>query len=159
MCPVLVFIAGDLVLAVADQGIPLDHLALVAKGACVPGSHGTVTIGEMGCDRLLPLGHHTDSWLKHTPSLSVKEPTCLSWSFRLRGRLQAWTQVCSGNILWATIFPPSLCLTTHGNLPERSLNTHLEPQFLRMPPGGHLQIVWLMWPVGFMLMVPQDCIY
>lgn len=30
----------------AAQGIPLDLLALVARGACVPGSHRTVTIGE-----------------------------------------------------------------------------------------------------------------
>lgn len=36
-----VFIPGDLAFTSADQGIPVDHLALMRKGACLPESHET----------------------------------------------------------------------------------------------------------------------
>lgn len=39
-----VFMSGVTVFAAATQRISLDHLALVAKEACVSGSHETVTI-------------------------------------------------------------------------------------------------------------------
>lgn len=35
-----------LVSVAATQGMPHEYLALVARRACVPGSHGTVTIRE-----------------------------------------------------------------------------------------------------------------
>ena len=42
----LLYTSGTMVFAASTQGIPLDHLALVARWACVPGSHRTVTTGE-----------------------------------------------------------------------------------------------------------------
>lgn len=38
------------------QGSPLDLLALEARGACDPGSHGTVNIGESVLGRSPPHG-------------------------------------------------------------------------------------------------------
>lgn len=57
----------------AAQGIPLDLLALVARGACVPWSHRNITIEETVLGRLPSPGLCTDSRLKHTPGLSMKE--------------------------------------------------------------------------------------
>ena len=65
------------------SGTPLDCLALVASGACIPGSHGTVTIGEK------PPGHSADSRMKHI-CLSVKKPIYFPWIFSLRGRILVW---------------------------------------------------------------------
>ena len=70
LLPLCRFMFGDPVFMFATQRTPLDHLALAVRGACVPGSHGTVTIGETVLGRLPLSGHHTDSWLKHIPSLS-----------------------------------------------------------------------------------------
>ena len=46
----------------------------------------------------------------------------------------------------------SLCLT--GVSPKRSLYPCLAPPFLQLPSG---YMVWLWWPVGLMLTIPQDC--
>lgn len=43
------------------------------QGSCVSGSHRTVTTKKTVLSRLLLPGHHTDSRLKHTPGLPVKE--------------------------------------------------------------------------------------
>lgn len=42
-----------------------DCLALVARGACVPGSHRSVTTREMVLGMLPPPENQTDSRLKH----------------------------------------------------------------------------------------------
>ena len=47
-----VLMSGALVFTAAAEGIPLDCLALMAKGACVPQSYKTVTIGETVLGRL-----------------------------------------------------------------------------------------------------------
>ena len=60
----------------ATQGMPLDHLALWARGACDPEFHGTVTIRETVLGRLPLLGHCTDSRLRHTPVFLSKRPAC-----------------------------------------------------------------------------------
>lgn len=39
-----VTISGDLYFSAASPGTPLDHLPLGARGTCIPGSHGTVTV-------------------------------------------------------------------------------------------------------------------
>jgi len=64
--------SGALVFAVATQETPLDHLAPEARGACIPRSHETVTIGGTVVDRLPLPGLCTYSRLKHTSSLSEK---------------------------------------------------------------------------------------
>lgn len=87
MSGALVFTFDDPVFAAATQGAPLDHLALEARGSCIPGSHGTRTIRDSVLGRLLPSGHCTDSRLKHTPSLAEKEAYLLVRSFGLTGRL------------------------------------------------------------------------
>ena len=45
MSGALGFISGALVLLVATQGTP-EHLALVARGPCIPRYHETITAGE-----------------------------------------------------------------------------------------------------------------
>lgn len=55
-----------LVFAANVQGIPLDHLALVAKGPCIPGSHGTVAIEETVLGRLPFPEHCSNSRLRQT---------------------------------------------------------------------------------------------
>ena len=64
--------SDDLVFVAATQGMPFDHLALVARGAYVFGSHGAVTVGEI-VGRLPPQGNCTDSRFKHNSCLFVKE--------------------------------------------------------------------------------------
>lgn len=63
-------------------GMLTDSLALVARGACVPGPHETVTIGDLVLSRLLYPGYCTDKRLKHTPRLSVKEDYLLVLEFQ-----------------------------------------------------------------------------
>lgn len=47
-----VFTSGALIFEVATQEmVPLDHLDLVAKKACVPGAHGIATMRK-SCGRL-----------------------------------------------------------------------------------------------------------
>lgn len=66
--------------------MPFDHLALEAKGGLSSWFHGAVKIKETAFGWLLPLRHYTDSRLKHTPSVSMKEVHLLFRSFGLRGR-------------------------------------------------------------------------
>lgn len=73
MSGVPVFASGALVFAADAQGISLDCLTLVGAGDDVPRSHRIVTIREGVLGRLPSPGHCTDSGLKHSPSLSVKE--------------------------------------------------------------------------------------
>lgn len=56
----------------AIQGMPFDHLVLVATVAFASVSHKTVTIGDSFC-QLLPPKHYTDNRLKHTPIITGKE--------------------------------------------------------------------------------------
>ena len=88
-----VFISGALVYVAAAQEIPLKCLALVARGACVPGSHGTVAIGETVPRRLPSLGYCTHSRLKQTPSLSLKEAYLFVLEFWLCGGGEGCLQV------------------------------------------------------------------
>lgn len=160
-----VFMSGTLVSAAATQRIPLDCLALVAREACVPGSHETVTIVET-----FLAGYHiqgttqTLDW--NTPlGFLWKRLTCLSQSltieagFRIGIHLRA-TDMLSGNTGWEIPLGALICLVTvHWYIQERRLYTHLEPFVLKLLTGRHLRIARLWWPVRLMLMVPQDCIY
>lgn len=71
------------------QGMPLDHLALGAKGTCIPGLHRTVPIGKTVLGRPPPSGHHTDSRWKHTHY----QPSCGKGLF-----------ACPGTSIWGTDF-------------------------------------------------------
>lgn len=51
----------------------LDHLALVARVACVPGPHRTVVLEKIVLGRLPYPWHGVDSRLKHFPSLPVRK--------------------------------------------------------------------------------------
>lgn len=57
MSGALVFTSGAMVFAAATQGIPLDHLASVARGACISGPYRTVIIKETVLGRLSPPRH------------------------------------------------------------------------------------------------------
>lgn len=60
----LVFTFGDMILTAATQRKTCDQLV---RGACIPGSHRTVTIIETVLGRLPFPGHHTDSRLNTLP--------------------------------------------------------------------------------------------
>lgn len=83
----LVFTFGDMVLAAAIQGKTCDHLV---RGACIPGSHRTVTIIETVLGRLPFPRHCTNSRLKYTPTVFVKEDICLSRNFSPGDRQWVW---------------------------------------------------------------------
>lgn len=46
MSGALVFMSGALMLVAVTEGMPLECLAVMASGACVPESHRTATIRE-----------------------------------------------------------------------------------------------------------------
>lgn len=58
----------------------LSHLALLASGACIPGFHRTVAVGQFLA------GYHPSSRLVYTPSLSVKEASLLVLELWPKGR-------------------------------------------------------------------------
>ena len=65
------------VFVVAAQEMPLDRWFLVARGACGPGSHGTVTIKE-----------RESSWLATTSgALHRQQPETRPYSFSERALL------------------------------------------------------------------------
>lgn len=74
------------VFGAAAQGIPLACLALVARGASIPESQGTITITEIVLGQPPPPGHCADSRLKHTPRLSVKEACFLVLELQPEGQ-------------------------------------------------------------------------
>ena len=60
------FMLGDSVFA-ATQKTPFNQLELDTRGACIPGSHGMVTIRESVVGRLPLPRHCTESRLKTPP--------------------------------------------------------------------------------------------
>lgn len=115
------------------QGSPSITEHSVTSRACVPGSHGTLTIQGMVLGRLSLPGHCTDSRLKDTPSLCDR-PTCLFRSFSLRDRLLVWyipkglLRCTVGMEAGDAIFALSLCLAPDRQyLPERNSYTCLTP--------------------------------
>ena len=79
----------------------------------------------------LPLpGHCTDSGLKHSRSLSVKESRSFGHRTSLRYKtLPEATEVLSGDVGWGipSFFPPFTMPQLNSFLTERSLHNHLEP--------------------------------
>lgn len=59
----LFFLSGTLVFVAIAQGMTLDHLALVARAACILGTYRTQAIREMVLGRLSLLGHDIVNWL------------------------------------------------------------------------------------------------
>lgn len=84
------FTPGDPDFVAATQEIPLDYLVLEARGACSPGSYGTVTFGERVFGRIPLPRHCIDRRLKDTPTHSEKESYLLVMGFVLRGSLLLW---------------------------------------------------------------------
>ena len=66
--------------------MPLDHLALVAREACVLGSQKIVTIREKVLNRLQTPGHCTDNRLKENPSLFVNKACLLLLELQPKGQ-------------------------------------------------------------------------
>lgn len=102
----------------AAQGILLDPQALVGRGegACVPGSHKTVTIRETIPRRLPPTGHYTDNRQKHIPRFSMRDLLAsagvsdIGTDYRLGMHLKAMEGLL-GNIGWVC----HLCNLLHYN--------------------------------------------
>lgn len=67
-----VFVSGILGFMAATQGMPLDSLALVIQGNCIPGSHRTLAMRQMVLGKLPSLRQLTDRILRHIPQSSCK---------------------------------------------------------------------------------------
>lgn len=108
------------------HGAPLNHLAVVAGGAWIPGSQGTVVIRGTTVGRLR--------------SCFSCQKAALFWSFGPRAGLRFATHLVTygtssrnkGYKRHVGALSPACCY-----LPEEGSYTHLEPQFLWMPIRGH----------------------
>lgn len=81
--------SSALVFLSATHSVPLDPLALVAGGAYMPESQGTVAIREMVLGGLTSTGHCTDNRLKYTPQSFCKgglfaHPEASAWGTNFR---------------------------------------------------------------------------
>ena len=85
---VLFFISGVPVFVAASQEIPLECLALEARGSCAPGYHGNVTIGDSSRLTTTPRALHREQTETHPQSF---------WN---------WSEPCGA--LSSTKAPPSL---------------------------------------------------
>lgn len=72
------------------QGMPLDFLTLVSGVAAFLGPMELWQSEGCFLEGYHPTGHCIDRKLRHTPSLSVKDATSLSWSLIIRDRFQVW---------------------------------------------------------------------
>ena len=157
----LVFTFGDTVLAAATQGKTCDHLV---RGACILGSHRTVTIIETVLGRLPFPRHRTDSRLKYTPTLFVKEDICLSRNFSPGDRQWVWHTPTGwpGALKDAardTIFALSpVWLQFTSNSQEGAYKRTWRPNFCAAA-RGHLQLAWLWGPSGLILAVLHNRIH
>lgn len=116
-------------------GVPLDHLALAASGACVPGSQGTVTIGKTVLARPPPAPRALCSLQTETrPSLSVKEASLPVLELLPEGRasgpahIQVPAETLTGNVGQGTPSwrpPPAASLQLAFHLPQRSFTPGL----------------------------------
>ena len=69
MSGALVFMSGALMLVAVTEGMPLDCLAVVASGACVPKPHRTATIRESSQQPATPKALKGS---RHIPTLPVE---------------------------------------------------------------------------------------
>lgn len=103
-----VFASGALDFLAASQGIPLDHLAMMARGTCNPGPFGIITTRDIILGSLPPTEHYTDVRLKCIHSLSEKEAySFVYYSFSLKGRFRLDTHLQAkflGNIGQVTLY-------------------------------------------------------
>lgn len=142
-------------------GDALDHLALEAKMACVPGSHGTVTMGDTVPDRLPLPGHRTDSRLKQTPSLLEKEACLLVQELwpkekscgltHYRGLQRCSQGMEAGECNLCLLSLPCFSLLVSS---RKVLITLFGFPIFAAAARGHLYITWLWWPMRLVLMGP-----
>ena len=78
----LVLMSGAPGFVASTLEMPFDHLALVAGGACIPGSQGTVATEDTVLGRVPPPEHCIDSKMQHTP-----QPFCGGGLFACPGAL------------------------------------------------------------------------
>lgn len=92
------------------QGMLLDLPALVARAACVPGSHRTATVRETVLGRLTPPEKCMDNKLSHIHQFSV-DTSFLVLDFGLRSRCQPYTHLEATEVLAKNVDQrlPSLC--------------------------------------------------
>lgn len=121
----------------------LDYLALVARGACVPGAHRTVAIGERVLGRLRSPGHCIDSRLRHTSQGFCEGglfvcPGALAWeaSFRFGTHIVAYSSALKEHRLWMPSWHyPSAFLQLTGISPKRAYTLDWSPDFCDFCPG------------------------
>ena len=124
----------------------LDHLALVARGDCIPGSHGTlsVTIREdSSWQATTPRALHREQTETHPHPFCEKGlftcPGASAWGagFRFATHLEA-TEVHSGNVGWGTpsLYFPSASLQLAGTSQKRAYILIWSPNFCKCCPGN-----------------------
>ena len=105
------------------QGMPLDNLAPVARGACTSGLLRAVTTGKTARGRL-PIQGTTQTAEGNTPPAHLGWPIYLSRSFNLGGRLQMY-HIPRGD---RDALRNALSWPHHGSrVPPRRLYIHLKP--------------------------------
>lgn len=120
----LAFRSGSPGFVAATQETPPEHLALVAGGALIPGSHGIMTIREMVLasynPRTLPR-----QWSEECPLVFLwSRPLCLFWGFILSSRLQVW---CPFSGLWSPLSRNVASVCCLGTLPLLCSSSSLSP--------------------------------
>ena len=147
-------------------GVPLDHLALAASGACVPGSQGTVTIGKMVLARPPPAPRALCSLQTETrPSLSVKEASLPVLELLPEGAgfrsgthpgacRDAHRECGAGD----SILAPSPCSLAPACLPSPTKELHPGSGAPSFMTWGHFQIAGFWWPKGLMLVVLHNSV-
>ena len=136
MSGALVFTSGALVFVAATQGTPSDHLALVAREACIPRYHETVTTGETVHSKLPCSEHYTNSRVKYNPTQSFCERGLVVCAgslasvtgLRFGSHLGPYGGAFREHRLMDAISALLLCLASAcWYLPERSLYSRLAP--------------------------------
>lgn len=150
----LVFTSGSPIFVDTDQEMtPIGHLSLVDREACFPGSYGTVTIEETVLGRLPPPWHCADSRLRHITH-SVCEGVACPGALAVGAgvRFGAYPLENRAALRKSMLWMPFWHLLQLINIsPRKCLYTHLEPQFLQLPPRGNCQIAW---PAGYRVGAP-----
>lgn len=134
-----VFISGAAILAAVAWGMSLDYLALVARRACVLGSHRTVAIEEKVLGRLPAPTHCINSNQRHAPVLSLKVFLVLvhqpEGEFRCGMYQTAYRVVLQDCRLWTPSWcSPSDLLQLNGIYRKRVYTLVWGPQFCTCHP-------------------------
>ena len=136
--------SGALAFVAATQGTPFDHLAL-----------GTNTV--LGW--LPTLGHNTDSQLKHTLSLSVKEAYLLFLELQPKGPASALAHSGDRGQWTPSARSPFASLHISGIFQKGTCILIWYPDFCHCCPRDTSRSPGSVRQWDLLLVIPQDCIF